>query len=179
MIDFMAARIAARVKKSVPDHPSSEEVLHFATGLFLNTIFIIGGTLLISLWTGNTGQAALVLVGFAVLRQLTGGIHLRSGTLCVLYSTAIFTIISSVTFAKEWAIIITVLTLVLIILFAPSGIDKQSRINPKYFPAMKIAAACIVASNLLVQSSALSLCYLIQGLTLIHGRGVRPDEIVR
>ena len=67
------------IKRQVPDHKSSVSVLKHAITIILNVLCIVVFTLLISIFTGNMKQAVIALVGFAVLRQFSGGYHLKTG----------------------------------------------------------------------------------------------------
>lgn len=173
MIDKLSNTLAVRIKRSVPDHPASEEVLQFSLGIILNALFIITLTLLISFGTGRTIPALIALIGFAILRQLTGGVHLQSGTWCVLVSTVLFTGISLISLPIWVTTIITVISLIIVAALAPKGIENQTRIDPKHFRKMKLAASAIVAANLLFQSTTLALCFLVQVLLLIPGKEVK------
>lgn len=133
MIDKISNILAIRIKKSIPDHPATEEVLKFSLGIILNAVSIITLTLLVSIGTGRTISALIALIGFAILRQLTGGLHLQSGTWCVLVSTLLFTGISLIHLSDGATTIITVLALIVVIVLAPKGIERQSRIDPKHF----------------------------------------------
>ncbi|MBW4081855.1 accessory gene regulator ArgB-like protein [Paenibacillus sp. S150] len=172
MIENLALKMAVSLKKSVPNHPSSVEIFKFAIALLLNVAFIVAATLGISLISGRTREAAVILLSFAVLRQLTGGVHLKTNMQCVIYSTVIFTTISLIDLGKGVTIAATILAFGLVLILAPVGIDKQSRIPAAYYPFMKLAALLLIASNAFFLSQPASLSMLIQGITLILGREV-------
>ncbi|MBW4083561.1 accessory gene regulator ArgB-like protein [Paenibacillus sp. S150] len=172
MIDKISSTLASHIKKSVPDHHATEEVLQFSLGIILNAGFIITLTLLISIGTGHIISALIALTGFAILRQLTGGLHLQSGTWCVFVSTLLFTGISLISLPEGVTAIITVLALIVVAVMAPKGLENQSRIDPKHFWKMKLAASVIVATNLIFQSTTLALCFFVQVLLLIPGKEV-------
>ncbi|MNO24146.1 accessory protein regulator protein B [compost metagenome] len=173
MIELLAARMAISLKRSVPDHPTSVEVFKFAISMMLNLLFVVVATLVISLFTGHTGEAAVILISFAVLRQLTGGMHLKSNLQCAVFSTLIFTGISMLSVSSTWTIAATITAIMIISFLAPVGIERQSRIPVKYFPYMKLAALLLVASNFLILSPALALSFLAQSVTLVLGKVVK------
>ncbi|OKP84162.1 accessory regulator AgrB [Paenibacillus sp. P3E] len=173
MIEMLAARIAGSLKRSVPDHPSSVEVFTFAISMMLNLFFIVAATLGISLHTGRTGEIATILISFALLRQLTGGLHLKSNLQCVVVSTILFTGISLIAVGQMWIITATMAAVLIIFFIAPVGISQQSTIPSKYYPYMKLAAMLLVASNFLFLSPALALSFLAQSITLVLGKVVR------
>lgn len=172
MIDKISNTLASHIKKSVPDHPATEEILRFSLGIILNALFIITLTLLISIGTGRTLPALISLIGFAILRQLTGGLHLQSGAWCVFVSTLLFTGISLINLSDGATAIITVVALIVVVVLAPKGIENQSRIDPKHFWKMKLAASVIVAANLIFLSTTLALCFFVQVMLLIPGKEV-------
>jgi len=58
---------------------------------------------------------------------------------------------------------------ILILLFkAPDGIEKISRIDPKYYPLLKVISVVLVASDFFIHSSLLSAVFLTQALTLLQ-----------
>jgi accessory gene regulator B len=164
--------MAVSLKRTVPNHPSSVEIFKFAISLLLNIVFIVTATLVISLFTGRTREAVIIMLAFAAMRQLTGGMHLKTNMRCVIYSTVIFTVISLLDLGKGITIAATILAFGLVFFIAPVGIAQQSRIPEKYYPYMKLAALMIIASNLFFLSSVLSLSLVVQGITLFLGREV-------
>ncbi|MCC3374907.1 accessory gene regulator ArgB-like protein [Cohnella sp. REN36] len=170
MIHALAHRFAVGIKKAAPHHPSSVEVIRYSLEAILNAFFIFVLTLGIALFTGKVGQVALVLLGFGVLRQLSGGIHLKSGMVCVIVTPAVFTLFSFSDFNRPTLVAMTVIGMALAAVFAPSRIERQTRIPPRFFPLLKLGSVLLVGANLLIGSSALASAFLLQCLTLIRGR---------
>jgi len=181
MIEAMAQKMAGSIKASVPDHPASEKVLKFAISAILNGVFIVSLSMIISIFTGATLAALVVLISFAILRQMSGGVHLKSGMYCVLVSTMGITLVSLVTYfniPSQVIIVVNIVNIVLALIFAPSGIEKQTRIPTKYFPLLKISTTIVVGLNLFIGSQLLAATFLVQCLTLIRNpvRGRRVKE---
>ncbi|RUS44596.1 accessory gene regulator ArgB-like protein [Cohnella sp. AR92] len=171
MINKLSRNFAVRIKKAAPDSPQSVEVLKYALSAILNTFFIIGFSLIVSLFTGKLSEVIIVLIGFALLRQVSGGFHLKSGTWCIIVSTLGITLISFADFGQAVSSRITVIALILALIFAPSRIEKQTRIPAKYFPILKLLSILIVSTNFALHFPVLSTAFLVQGLTLIRRRG--------
>lgn len=167
MLEHIALKLATGIKSRVPDHPASLAVLKFAIAILLNTISIILFTLLISVWTGKTIEAAIALISFAALRQMSGGVHLRSGLFCVAVSTGLLTLLSLARFGPAVHYALSASSLLLVLLFAPSGIEKQSRIPKRHYPKLKLASAVLVLAGAAVQSPVLTASLFAQSLTLI------------
>jgi accessory gene regulator B len=169
MIDNMAHRIAVSIKKNVPDHPTSIAVMQHSLSFILNTVFIISFSLIIAFFTNKIGEAALALVTYAILRQVSGGAHLKSGVLCVVVSTLMIVGISLMSFNSEIVLIVNVLTVILALLLSPK-IHRRTRIKPKYFPLLKIISVLIISTNFFIESPVLATAFFIQTLSLIPGR---------
>ncbi|ASA23177.1 accessory gene regulator ArgB-like protein [Paenibacillus donghaensis] len=170
MIEQLAFKMAVSLKRSVPDHPTSVEVFKFAISMMLNLMFVVIATFALSFITGHTSEAAIVLLSFALLRQLTGGMHLKTNLQCVLVSTGVFTVITLLDLSQRVTITATLIAFVIVFFLAPVGIAQQSRIPAKYYPYMKLAALVLVASNFFILSIALSISFLVQSFTLVLGR---------
>ncbi|MEK3867035.1 accessory gene regulator B family protein [Paenibacillus sp. FSL H7-0716] len=171
MIDFLSLRIAQGIKKSVPDSPITITVMKYALSIIINALMIIVLSLLISTLTGRTLEVTIALTVFPFLRQASGGYHMRSGMKCVLFSTVLITSISLADF-EYWTIMtLGIVSFILVGLFAPSNIEKQSRIPKNYYPALKIVSLMIVSSNFLIASPVIGAAFLAQSISLIHMKG--------
>lgn len=160
------------IKRTVPNHPASEAVLKYALEVVYNVVFIVGFTIIISLWTGKITQALILMASFALLRQISGGIHLKSGLACVMVSTALFSTLSMIDVGDN-AIFLNAFSLIIVILFAPSDIEKQTRIPQKYFPLLKCGAIFLITISLFLNYQTVSLGLFVQSLTLISRKGVK------
>ncbi|AJY73674.1 accessory gene regulator ArgB-like protein [Paenibacillus beijingensis] len=169
MINVMAEKLAVNIKAIVPNHPASVDVLRFSLAILLNGIFIITFSLLISLFFDKTTEVATILIAFAFLRQISGGVHLKSGIACVAVSTIGITIISFSSFLNDKTVfIINIMNILLALIFSPSRIEKQTRIKKKYFPILKISSTLVVAANFVFGSPILAVTFLVQCLTLVR-----------
>jgi accessory gene regulator B len=168
MIEYLSLRIANHIKAAVPEHLTSVAVLKHSVGIILNVLFIVGLTIGMSLITGKVKEASLLLLMFAILRQMTGGIHLKSGIGCVLTTSITCIALSFLSLNYNWTIAATILSIVLILIYAPSGIEKQSRIPKRYYPFLKCIAVALVGTNLIFASSVIAISFLVQSITLIR-----------
>ncbi|WP_370511654.1 accessory gene regulator B family protein, partial [Paenibacillus odorifer] len=57
-------------------------------------MFGIALSLLISILTGKTSEVIIIILSFALLRQLSGGYHIKSSDGCVIFTVFLFTLIS-------------------------------------------------------------------------------------
>ncbi|TVX91535.1 accessory gene regulator ArgB-like protein [Cohnella terricola] len=170
MIERVAHKLAVSIKHAAPDHPASIEVLKFPIVAFINAISIVILSIGVALLTNRMTETIIALVGYALLRQVSGGIHIKSGELCILVSVFMITIFSMADFTQPILMILNSISLLLVILFAPSRIENQTRIPPKYYPILKIISALMISTNFLFNSSVLSAAYFVQSMTLIRWR---------
>lgn len=171
MNDSLSLRIAKELKRHVPDHKASVPVLKRGLDVILNTVGIIALTVGISLLTGNTREAVVLLVSFGLLRQMSGGFHLQSNVGCIVLSSFLFTSLSFLQPGHALTFTLTCISIMLVLLFAPSGIEGYTRIRPKYYPVLRISSAVFVSINLLIMSPALAVSFFAQSLMLIHRKG--------
>lgn len=170
LIEALSLRMAQHIKSVVPDHPASVAVLKHALAITLNVVFITGLTLVISAFTGRTKEVLIIMAAFAFLRQMTGGIHLKSGTRCVAISTLLFTGLSFIQLNYSWTTGATLVSMLLILVFAPAGIERQTRIPPRYFPLLKLGAFIVVSLNLWIANPYIAISFFAQTLSLINFR---------
>lgn len=171
MISYLSGKLADSLKAAVPNHPTSTAVLKYSISFLLNAVFVIVLSLTVSLFTGHWKEALTVLAAFPLLRQVSGGIHLKSSMTCVLVSTGGTTLLSFLSLDYTWTIALTCVSCLLVLLFAPSRIEKQSRIPRKYYPLLKLISLLIVSSNFWIASPVLAGTFLVQAVTLIKVRG--------
>ena len=169
MIEVVAAKLAAHIKQAIPDHPRSEAVLAFSISFILNTVLIIVFSLIISLFTGRIMETITVLLSYAVLRQISGGHHLKSGGLCILVSTVGVSALSFSNFGHRIIFMMNILSLILVLIYSPSQLEG-TRIPIRYYPMLKILSALVVCVNFFLQSSLVAASFLVQSLTLINLR---------
>lgn len=170
MLEFMSGKLALTIKNIVPEHPASYAVLKFAISVVLNVVFIIGLTLAVSLLSGRTSEALQILISFALLRQVSGGAHLKSGMACILFTATLFTILSFVEVNSLYVMLMNAASLLVVLWLAPIGIERQTRIPRQHWPKLKIIALLLVAANIFIGSSVIAASFTAQSLSLIIAR---------
>jgi len=170
LIHTLADKIAVGIKSKVPEHPASVAVLRYSVSFILNTVFIILLTLVISFFTGRLLEAFIALVGFALLRQVSGGYHLTSGTLCIVVSTAGIILLSFAQFDTIITYYVNGASALLILIFAPSRIERQTKIPARLFPLLKWISLGMIAISTIIANPVLTAAFFAQALTLIRTR---------
>ncbi|AIQ29403.1 hypothetical protein P40081_15545 [Paenibacillus sp. FSL P4-0081] len=170
MIEHLARLIARKIKKEVPNHHASTEVLEFSLSILINAAMILISTFLISIFTGRIVETIVALIAFPILRQVSGGFHLKTGMGCVLFTTILMTAISYSDFNNSTIVVLGIISLLLAIFYAPSGIENQSRIPEKYYPLLKVISIFIISINFFILSPVIASAFFVQTLTLIKLR---------
>jgi len=168
MIESMSEKLAVWLKGEVPEHPFDIDRLQFGFHFILNTVFTLSAAILLGLLFGNLMETLQVLLVFGLLRMITGGFHFKSATICIVVSAGVAVLLPYITLSSIMVTAVNSINVILILIFAPSGIDNQTRIPQKYYPLLKLLGLIIVASNFIFQSELLGLTWLIQTISLIH-----------
>lgn len=170
-LEFLAENIAINMKRINNENTASVDVLKYGLMIFINLFSIVTASALIGLLTGKLMETLLVLLAFAILRACTGGYHLRSSILCIVCSIAILAAIPHIPLNHSTTLVVTIISLLLVILFAPCGIENQTNIPKRFYPALKAISVVLLSLNLLVLNDALAVCFLVQSLMLIRVSG--------
>lgn len=172
MIETLAERIAIQLKQINPHETKSVPTMKFGLILIINMLLIITTSLTISLMIGTFYETLITLAGFLVLRQFSGGFHYSSSVYCTMTSIGGAVIIPLVNLPNDFVTPIIIITLVLVALFAPQGMEMQSRIfKQKHTFFLKIISIMIVSSLFLIDSETLVKTFFVQSLTLIPLKG--------
>ena len=166
-MNILSYKIASIIKQANPQETSSIEVMQYALNIILNSLVIVISSLFIGWLTGSFAGTATALFGFAFLRFMSGGKHLKTATACNIISITLCSSLPHLTFLVEnhlW--IINMSSLILMLLFAPNP-DANVQIPVRWYPFMKIISVLMVASNFFILSSVLGLAFLAQSLTVI------------
>ncbi|WP_433943520.1 accessory gene regulator B family protein [Paenibacillus sp. SN-8-1] len=161
----MSKHLSSRIKESDPEGPVSLEILEYELGIRLNFIATLLLTVVAGWITGNLMGACLALISFLVVRRFSGGVHMKSLTLCAIVSAAIFVIISFIALEQEQIRLITLLSAVIFLIYSPNILEELN--PPPLTPYMKMISSILVLSNLIFQSSAIALACAVQAFLIL------------
>ncbi|KAA8750076.1 accessory gene regulator ArgB-like protein [Paenibacillus sp. UASWS1643] len=167
MIEVVAGRMARHIKSVVPNHPVPEDSMRHSLIIILNFVSVVVLTVLAGLATGRLNEAVMLLKCFAFLRLFSGGVHLQTSMGCAIITAGAATALSMFSIGSEWTVILTVISMFIMLFYAPTGIENQTRIPERFYPALKIVSFLIVASNLWFGSSMAAIAFFVQALTLV------------
>lgn len=167
MIEKIASRVAFSIKSANPENTASIEVMKFSLMIVLNTLSIILLSLIIGGVTGKFTETGIALLAFAILKYFSGGIHLNSSDYCVIWSTATMVLIPHTPIFEQWSVWMTLVSLMIVLFFAPANMHKKAKVPESFYPLLKIISFAIVGSNFILQSDLLAKVFLVQALMLL------------
>jgi accessory gene regulator B len=173
-IDRVSSYLADSIHKHDPN--TSPAVMRYILSALLNLFVTILLVLIVAGITGHFYDALISVWAFPILRNISGGMHFKSNTICNVVSS-IFILLSIYLPVNYWneGLIINIIAVVVLLINAPSGV--QGTLNPKFYPLLKILSVFIVSSNFLFQSHILSVVFLIQALTTFRMAQKLADKI--
>lgn len=165
MIESISRSISRKIKQSDPEGNVSVEVMEYAIGVKLNLFLTILLTSLLGLMTNELYNSLLALTSFAILRRFSGGLHMKSLTMCAVASSLLFIMIAHIHINNMAIIILTATNTVIFLLFSPNTIEE---VNPsKLDPYLKLISTLIVLSSLILMSSTVTLAFVAQGILIL------------
>jgi accessory gene regulator B len=156
MIETAAYNIAERLNKYTDNKKINIDLVRYRIAEILHLIVIFSVSIAISIFTGKTVDTILALIAFGILRNLSGGFHLKTLEGCEIFTIAMVTAITFIHTSNT--MLINLVTLILLIIFS------RKKLN------YKVVSILLVASNFIVQSDIVAISFLAQSLTLINLR---------
>ncbi len=164
IIDHSAQYLARSIRRNYPE-AGSETALTYSLSLVINSSISFFISLVFCLFIGHLYECLIAICSFIILRFFSGGLHMSSSLSCCILSTSIIVIASLMTYEYSYYyMLIDFLTCLILLRTAPNGINNVSRIDPKYYPFLKMIAVALVCSNLIGQSTVITSAFLIQAL---------------
>ncbi|WP_186438492.1 accessory gene regulator ArgB-like protein [Cohnella terricola] len=170
MIDALASKIAVKLKEANPEETASVEVMKFALFGIIHNTLTFATALIVGLCLGQLLETLIAAFSFMILRFVSGGYHFKTPLSCLLFSSFVFVTIPFIPVNDLWFWVINSLTLLLVLIFAPSNIREHIRISEKFFPLFKVISVILVVVSLLLHNPIVTLAFFIQAITLITFR---------
>ncbi len=163
----LANHLALKIHSANPQHPVSLPVQRYAIETLISYTIIYIVSLGIGALLGQALNVFIVMIGFSLLRLITGGRHFSSPTACFVSTVIAFNaipLIAQYIDSTTVTLALTLASLLLCIAFAPQG----KRTIVKQHQTIKLAGGAIIAMNVLVMSPVLAIAFFLQAATLIH-----------
>lgn len=160
-----SSRLAKQLKRYDENDEYDIEVLEWQIGIYLNYLFTFLFTLLLGLILNNLIEAFLSMISFIAIRKFSGGVHLKSLTLCAIVSAGLFSSLPFIHIGTATMMFINIFNCIVFILMSPNIFEN---LNPSLLdPYRKFVSILIVSSNLLIGSELLALTFFAQGLLIM------------
>jgi accessory gene regulator B len=172
MIESLSEKIAKFIKRANEHETVSVEVMKYALIILFNIFIPILIVLGVSLFTGKIAQSLIAIISFVLLRMASGGYHFKSPIMCMLSTILATGIPANIPLPDSLTLPLTIVSLVLVIMLAPSNMRGYHSMPEKYFPLLKLLAAVMVITNFFIGSDIVAFVFTIQGLSLFHWKEV-------
>lgn len=170
MIDTFAEKIAIKFKQIDPEKTTSVDIMKYGIIMAFNGFSVVILAVLIGWLSGKFTETVFVLVSTGIFRFFAGGHHFASAWKCILFSTLIMITLPHIPVNHSWMIGLSIASLSLTLIYAPSNIEDQTRISKKYHPILKYISTLIVSSNFYFLSELLAITLFTQSLLLVKVR---------
>lgn len=176
IVEWTARSLALKIKNADPERTADLDVLEYSLKILVNATLVVILTVILNCILGfKISSVLLGAFGFALLRSVSGGYHLKSSDACVIVSAAVLTFIQFISTLSLLNIITDLISIALLAIFSPRDMQVQSHIPERYNLLLKlIGLAFIVVNMWLIKSNILSSAFLLQTLTLLIKN--RADE---
>lgn len=177
MIDKFVNNLALSLVAQYPNELPPYGITRYGLKFICTNIIPIGLLLLVGLILNNYNNVLVSVISFSVLRMTSGGYHSKFPEICLLYSTMIIITVASFGSAFsgfEW--IMSLISMILVVIYAPSNIENQTKILQKYFKLLKYISVLTVLIGSLFQNPIVSASMLAQSLLLIRLKGGEVND---
>lgn len=168
LVEKMSASSARYITNNGGDPAITYHSLYFTLQIWISVLLIFALSLAIASFVGAVYQTIIVLIVIGVLRYFSGGWHLQNLDHCVVLTTIVAVTIPELTMVdKVWMVVLNLISLILIVIFAPTGHGQQfkSLHQRKWF---KLISVFIVIISLILLEQVITLSVFLQSITLIH-----------
>ncbi|MEJ3719198.1 accessory gene regulator B family protein [Paenibacillus polymyxa] len=172
MINQLADKWSISAKRKYPDELPSQQIVRYTIKFIISNTIPIFIVLIASMLLGITKEAILALIGFSSVRMFSGGFHFKSAEMCIVFSSLVIILIASCgNYFDNYSFAMYLASIILVMLYAPSKIEQQTRVKPKNFKWFKIISLILVTLIYTINIPVLNLAALVQSLLLIRLRG--------
>jgi accessory gene regulator B len=177
MVEYLSHFIAATLKnEDTHNKMRSYEVLVYGLKIIINTLSVICLTMLLGWAFGWFVDVVIAMLSFALLRSFSGGYHIKSSDLCVLVSSGSMLLITATYELVNVPIyiyyIVNIISLIVMVMFAPSNKTKIEK-TPKKFFVYKVISSLMVITLFILHNDLIAITFFIQAITIIIEKKVR------
>lgn len=172
MIDNLATKVSRTLVDRFPNELPPFGITRYGIKFILSNLVPLLSLLLIGWILDTVYEIIVCYVSFASLRMVSGGYHAKMPEVCLIISTALITLIAKFGHIMiEYVHILNLVSLALVIIYAPSNIENQTKILKSNFKFLKLISIMIVLVGFVLNDVLVSASLLVQSLLLIRLKG--------
>ncbi|QWU14340.1 accessory gene regulator B [Paenibacillus sophorae] len=164
--EFIARWLTNNYKDEMPSYQKTRYSIKLIITNLLPLLLIFG----YGLYSDTLIKCLICLLSFSILRQFSGGFHLKNADICIVASTLLILSITeiSVYVNDSLSIVFNIISFLLCLIFSPSKINNSTRIRKENFHIFKIISLILIIFSLILKNPTVTLAMFMQALTLIH-----------
>lgn len=168
LIENLSLKLATAIKNANPNNiKTSIEVMQFALISLIGHLITFSISLSISALLGTLFESIAVIIAFMTLRWFSGGFHFRSPELCAIVGIVGVIIIPFINVSSEISLVMMIISMILILIFAPNGENYSRIFDIKHKPLLKTVSLILVSSNFLWSKDYLTISFFLQSISFI------------
>ncbi|WP_431785845.1 accessory gene regulator B family protein [Paenibacillus lactis] len=169
MINKFVFNISSRMKRKYPTELPELDILEYSLKFIITNVLPIIVIILYGVVSENLVNVLISLGSFSLLRMFSGGYHIKIPELCILTSAALIISISEIgQKLTEHTMIMGIVSLLMVMVYAPSNIRMQTLIPEKYDILLKLASCGIIIINIYINDAIAITAVFAQSLLLIR-----------
>lgn len=142
--------------------------LYYGLQIIVNFLIVTTILFIITIIFGMFLKTLLVFVFIALLRQFSGGVHLKSSEVCAVVSVAIMLFIVKLPMLN-YIYYLDYVSLIVMILYSPATFKVRYEKRKMVYIILKLLSISIVLLNIfLIKNFQVSFIFLIQALSVIY-----------
>lgn len=173
MIDSFAKKYAHIIAESLPEKDFEEDRLEYGIKFIITNLIPLVILIVYGILTNSLTDIMFAILGFCILRMVSGGYHIKTPELCIFLSVFLIFIVSEFSYlVSDYLIYLNIISFLLVSIFAPSNIREQTLIPKKYDILLKLISLVLVVLSTLINNEIITVSMFVQSLTLIRlGKG--------
>ncbi|OMD66779.1 accessory gene regulator B family protein [Paenibacillus odorifer] len=169
MINNLSLYISKKLIEKYEEEMPVLNILKYSIKFLIVNLLPVLFLLILSMITGGLTNYIKAMIGFALLRQVSGGYHIKRAELCVVISTSSIFLIANFSYLLSGYVdSMNLISLLLVLIFSPSNIEEQTRVNKKYHFVFKILSVIFIILSMYISDVVFSVAIIFQCLLLIY-----------
>ncbi|MBD8839409.1 accessory gene regulator B family protein [Paenibacillus sp. CFBP 13594] len=172
MIDEFSTRLSVRLVEKYPKEMPSLGITRYGIKFIISNVLPMLILLIIGLMFNLVSEIFICLISFSSLRMVSGGYHAKEPEICLLISTVTIVLIAKLGYImSDYTMLLSLVSLILVLIYAPSNIENQTKILVEHFKYLKMISVLIIAIGFLTNNYLVISSLFVQSSLLIRLKG--------